>query len=96
MALWGVERLVPGEVRARLSPWRIPGVAAAAGWASLRRWARAVREATLFTCVRALPDGASLRAVAARAATTLAAYALSVAEALPIPTRAFMGAAHVT
>jgi hypothetical protein len=79
-----------------VSPWRILGLAAAAGWASLRRRARAVREATLLTCMRTLPDGASLRAVAVRAATMLAAYALSVAEALPISTRAFMGAAHVT
>ena len=96
LALWGVEEITPGEVRARVSPWRIAGAAATAGWASLRRWTRAVREAVLFTCVRALPDGARLRAIAARAATTLAAYVPSAADALPIPTRAFLGAAHVS
>jgi len=96
LALWGVEKLAPGEVRARVSPWRIVGDAAAAGWASLRRWARAVRAFALFPCVRALPVGERLRRVAARAATTLAAYAPSSAEALPISTRAFLGAAHVS
>ncbi len=96
LALWGVDGLAPREVRARVSPWRIVGTAAAIGWASLRRWARAVRAFALFRCVRALLVGARLRAVAARAATTLAAYAPSAAEALPIPTRAFLGAAHVS
>lgn len=96
LALWGVEGLAPAEVRTRVSPWRIVGAAAAAGWASLRRWARAVRERALFTCVRASPEGARLRAIAARAATTLVAYAPSAVEALPISTRAFLGSAHVS
>ena len=96
LALWGVDGLAAGEVRVRISPWHVVGDAAATGWASLRRWARAVRAFTLFRCVRALPVGARLRQVAARAATTLAAYAPSSADALPIPTRAFLGAAHVS
>jgi transposase len=96
LALWGVEGLAPGDVRARVSPWRIVGATAAMGWASLRRWAHAVRDKALFACVRASPDGARLRAIAARAATTLAAYASSSADALAISTRAFLGAAHVT
>jgi len=96
LALWGVEGIAPGEVRGRVSPWRIVGAAAAIGWASLRRWARAVRERVLFACVRASPDGARLRAIAARVATTLASYAPSAVEALPIPSRAFLGSAHVS
>lgn len=96
LALWGVEGFAAGEVRSRVSPWRIVGAAAAVGWASLRRWARAVRERVLFPCVRASPEGARLRAIAARAATTLASYAPSAVEALPISTRAFLGSAHVS
>jgi hypothetical protein len=43
--------------------------------------------------VRELPAGASLRKVAARAATTLSAFAPSSTEGLPLGTRAFLGAA---
>lgn len=96
LALWGVERLAPAEVRRRVSPWRRVGATAAAGWASLRRWARAVRVAVLFARVRAAPAGARLRELAARAATTLAAFAPSSADALPLAARAMLGAAHVS
>lgn len=96
LALWSVEHLTPAEVRARVSPWRIVGAAAAGGWASLRRWSRAVRAGELFAAVRALPGDARLREVAARAATTLAAYAPASADPLPLATRAFLGAAHVS
>lgn len=96
LALWGIEGLAPAEVRRRVSPWRRVGAAAAASWVSLRRWARAVRAAALFAQVRATPAGARLREVAARAVTTLAAFALSSADALPLVTRAMLGAAHVS
>jgi hypothetical protein len=96
LALWSVEHCAPAEVRARVSPWRIVGAAAAGGWASLRRWARAVRGGALFAGVRASPGEAGLREVAGRAATTLAAYAPSHADGLPLATRAFVGAAHVS
>ena len=96
LALWGVGYLAPGQVRARVSPWRIVGATAALGWASLRRWARAIRERVLFLCVRRFPASARLRLVAAWAAMTLAAYALSSAEGLPVSIRAFLGAAHVS
>jgi len=75
LALWAVAGLAPAEVRARVSPLRIVGPTAAAGWASLRRWSRAVRAGRLFPVVRALPAEATLRQVAARAATTLAGFA---------------------
>lgn len=93
LAVWSLEEQTPAEVRAQVSPWRIVGPAAAAAWASLRRWAKAVRGGRLFPVVRELPDGAALRQVAARAATTLAALSPSSAEGLSLGTRAFLGAA---
>lgn len=92
LALWSVARLPPRRVRFWISPWRLVGAAAAPVWASLRRWARAVRAGTLFAGVRALPGDASLRDVAERAATSLAARASTTDESLPLPTRAFAGA----
>jgi len=91
LALFGIAELAPAEVRRRVSPLRIVGPAAAAGWASLRRWSRAVRTGRLFPVVRALPAGATARQVAARAATTLAAYA-PAAGGLAIESAAFLGA----
>lgn len=96
LALWGIKGMTAPEVRARVSPWRHVGAAAAERWASLRRWARATRARRLFAEVRELPVGASLREVAARAATTLAAWAPSSGDGLPLATRAFLGAAHVS
>ncbi|MGC3998054.1 MAG: hypothetical protein QM767_11405 [Anaeromyxobacter sp.] len=96
LAVWSLEQQTPAAVRARVSPWRIVGAAAATRWTSLRRWAKAIRAGQLFPEVRAAPDGACLRAIAARAATTLAALAPSVADGLPLATRAFLGAAHVS
>jgi len=88
-ALYGVEGLSPAAVRGRVSPLRIVGTTAAAGWASLRRWSLAVRAGRLFPVVRALPAGATLRQVAARAATTLAACAPG---GMPVTAAAFLGA----
>ncbi len=91
LALYGVAGLAPAEVRRRVSPLRIVGATAAAGWASLRRWCRAVRARRLFLAVRALPADATLRQVAARAATTLAAFAPS-SGGLTVESAAFIGA----
>ncbi len=95
LALWGVAGLAPAEVRRRVSPFAVVGATAAAGWASLRRWSRAVRARRLFPVVRALPVEATLRQVAARATTTLAAYAPG-AGGLCLESAAFLGAAHVS
>ncbi len=81
--------LPPAEVRRPVSPLRVVGATAAAGWASLRRWCRAVRAQQLFTAVRALPADATLREVAARAATTLAAYGPG---GVTLESAAFLGA----
>jgi hypothetical protein len=82
-------------VRARVSPWRIVG-AAVIGWSSLGRWAKAIRARTLFAQVRPAAAETSLRDVAQRAAVALAGHASSSADGLPLATRAFLGAAHVT
>jgi hypothetical protein len=95
LALWGHAELAPAEVRRRVSPFAIVGTTAAAGWASLRRWSRAVRSGRLFPVVRALPAGVTARQVAARAATTLAAYAPG-GGGLLLESAAFIGAAHVS
>jgi hypothetical protein len=91
LALYGVAGLSPAAVRRRVSPLQIVGTTAAAGWTSLRRWSHAVRAGRLFPVVRALPAGATLRQVAARAATTLAACAPG-AGGLPVTAAAFIGA----
>jgi transposase len=88
LALWAVAGLAPAAVRVRVSPHRIIGPTAVAGWASLRRWSRAVRAGRLFAAVRASPETATLRQVAARAATTLAA----MAGGGSIESAAFLGA----
>jgi hypothetical protein len=91
LALYGVAEFAPAEVRRRVSPLRIVGATAAAGWASLRRWSRAVRARSLFPGVRAVAGDATLRQVAARAATTLAANAPGPAG-LALEAAAFLGA----
>lgn len=91
LALYGAVGLTPAEVRRRVSPFRIVGPTAAPRWASLRGWCRAVRAGRLFPTVRALPAEATLRQVAARAATTLAAYARGAAV-LAVESAAFIGA----
>lgn len=94
LALFGVSRLSAREVRQRTSPWHAVGDAAHAGWAQLRRWARAVRSRRLFGCVRPCPARFSLREVAARAATTLAALDRAAPAGVAIEAAAFAGAAH--
>lgn len=94
LALWSIAEQTPAAVRHQVSPLAIVGATAAAGWASLRRWSRGIRAGRLFPMVRALPAEATLRQVAARAATTLAAFAPGSAG-LSIESAAFLGTAHV-
>jgi hypothetical protein len=84
-ALWlfGVAKQSAAKVRSQVSPWALVGATAAVGWATLRRWARAVRDHRLFALVRRCPAEWSPREVAARAATTLAALALPSDRGLP-------------
>jgi hypothetical protein len=90
LALWGCGGRPAGQVRRLVSPHAVVGATAAAGWASLRRWSKAIRAGRLFPVVRALPAEAQLRQVAARAATTLAAFAPG--SGLPLESAAFLGA----
>ena len=94
LALWGLALATASEVRRRISPAKILGHAAAPGWSTLRRWARAVAQRRLFAQTPLPGPGASLRGVAASAAASLAASADPSTRAEPIEHRAFLGAAH--
>lgn len=96
-ALWlfGLARQSAARVRSQVSPWSTVGATAAASWATLRRWARAVRERRLFALVRRCPPEWSARQVAARAATTLAALAAPANRALPQDHQVWHGALSV-
>jgi hypothetical protein len=90
LGLWGLGQRTAADVRSVVSPWSVIGEASSGGWSSLRRWAHAVRAGHLFEGVRPSPDAFSLRQVAARAASTLAAFADSTAG--PLSYQAFQGA----
>lgn len=94
LALFGLEMLSPATVRSLVSPWSSQGPTSAAGWLTLSRWARSAAEGELFACVRPSPADWSARQLAARCATTVAAYAPSLPEPPPLTTLAFLGAAH--
>lgn len=94
LALWGLVLATAAEVRRRVSPAARVGDTAAVGWVTLRRWARDVSRRRLFPTVVDPGPSASLREVAARAATALAACADPTTRALASEHRAFLGAAH--
>lgn len=95
LALFGLVRSTAAEVRRRVCPVTIVGATAATGWATLRRWARAVRDKHLFASSPLPPaSGATLRDVAASAASALAASADATTRSLTLSARAFFGAAH--
>jgi hypothetical protein len=94
MALFGVEHASPADVRRRTSPWSVVGATAAAGWATLRRWVRALRALRLLLKVRPTPPDFTNRQVAERAAMTAAALAPPSLATLAISSRAFAGGAR--
>lgn len=96
-ALWlfGVAKQAAAKVRSQVSPWSMVGATAAAGWASLRRWAQAVRDHRLLALVRCCPLEWSPRQVAARAATTVVALALPSDRGLPQDHQAWRGALNL-
>lgn len=94
LALFGVEHASPAQVRQRTSPWSVVGATAAMGWATLRRWVRAVRALRLLLKVRPAPPDFTDRQVAERAAMTAAALAPPSLATLEISSRAFVGAAR--
>jgi hypothetical protein len=94
LALWGLVLATAADVRRRISPATIVGATAAAGWATLRRWTRAVKDRHLFAEAPLPPPTATLRQVAASAAATSAACADPTTRPLAIAHRAFFGAAQ--
>lgn len=95
LALWGLVQATALAVRLRVNPATTLGFDAMTGWVTLRRWAKAVKQGRLFASVPAAGPSATLRGVAALAATALAASADSTTRHLPLEQRAFFGAAHV-
>lgn len=94
LALWSAMRLSAAEVRQKVSPHPARGFDAVLGWASLRRWARAVRRGALFPSVRSCPPAWSLRQVAAHTTSTLASSGPLSASEEPLLIRVHAGAAH--
>jgi hypothetical protein len=93
LALWGLMKLKATDVRQRINPAKVVGVAD--DWATVRRWTKNVAARKLFVDLQQPPIDSKLRIVAARAATTLAGYADAATRNLPLEHRAFIGAAHV-
>jgi len=94
LALWALMRATAAQVRRRVSPAKILGPTAAAAWATLLRWARAVQHKELFASTPAPRQGATLRQVAESAAAALCAHADPTTRDLAPCTRAFLGAAQ--
>lgn len=92
LALWSVEKLSASEVRRRVNPYTIVGPTVF-GWLMLRRWAAAIRERRLFTCVPACPPDWPLRRVAQRATETLASLGPSGVSSQSVLSRVCAGAA---
>jgi hypothetical protein len=90
LALWA-RGATASEVRRRVSPWRIVGAAAAAGWRTLRRWAEAAREGRLWPRSVGPAPALSGREAAVRVARKLAALAPGLG---PTWILAFAGAAR--
>lgn len=95
LALWGLVLTTAAHVRRSIHPARFVGAAAAVGWTTLRRWARAVRERRLFPSTPLPEAGATWRQVAASAAAALAGRSGPASRASPIEERAFEGAARL-
>jgi hypothetical protein len=94
LALWGLVRATALAVRRRVSPAKEVGFNAMTGWVTLRRWAKAVRQRDLLPSSLSAGPSATLRDVAALAATALAARADPTTRHLSMAHRAFFGAAH--
>jgi hypothetical protein len=92
LALWSLAALPPAEVRRRISPWPIVGATAAAeGWISLRRWAKAGRAGRLFSAVGRELSG-SLRQIAGQLASVALGHAPPSVRDRPREAQVFHGA----
>ena len=92
LALWSLTSLPPAEVRRRISPWPVVGATAAAeGWVTLRRWARAGRAGRLFGAV-SRPQVGTLRHVAGHLAAVARGHVPPILRHLPREAQVFHGA----
>jgi hypothetical protein len=92
LARWALLMEPAAEVRCRVSPWRVIGATAAAGWASLRRWSRALRRRHLWPEVTlGLPLDGTLRDAAG---VTVAKVAALASASGPVWLAAFAGASR--
>jgi hypothetical protein len=94
LALWSAMGESAATVRHQVSPDVVVGATAAAGWASLRRWTRAIGAGELFACVRACPPDWALRKVAERATHALASTGPHASSGASLLDRVCAGAAH--
>ena len=94
LALWGLMGQTAARVRQRVSGATVVGHDAITGWASLRRWARAIAKGQLFASVRPMAVDASHRMVARQTAAALAADTPPATRLLSLEHRAFLGAAQ--
>jgi hypothetical protein len=75
LALFGLLGLPAIAVRQRVTSWRAEPYTSNLAWASLRRWARALRDRRLFPRLPRPAPPATLRRIAERAAMALTAEA---------------------
>jgi hypothetical protein len=92
LALFGIERMSLPRVRAAVSPWTKVGATAAAGWLSVRRWVRAVRERRLFAQVHLGIGKRTARQVAERVAWALSALGPGAPTSASVRAAVFAGA----
>lgn len=95
LALFGLSKLPLHAVRERVSPWATVGATAASTWRTVPRWTVAIRDGRLFRAVRRAPRDWTPRQIAARAATTLAAFSPLSLGVEDLIASAFYGAALV-
>lgn len=88
LALLGLLGQSATTVRRAVSPWRITTTA---GWATLRRWVRAVRRGALFASVSP-PSDASAAQVAERVAQVAMSHAPPTMRGAPSIALVFAGA----
>jgi len=94
LALWG-SGVSAAKVREQVSDWKHLG-AAARGWRSLERWARAAAAGKLFAWLDLGTLTGGPREIARRAAQALAGHAPLPWRSAPVWHQAQVGACHVS
>ncbi len=89
VALYGVAGLGAARVRRKVSTWQIAGPGGRRGWATLRRWLRALGAGALFPALGPLTGGR--REIAERAAQVLSTAAPESLRQWPLCDQAFYG-----